>query len=57
MLCKSSHVGSKEKSDMAFEVWGEYKDRFVRVAGAWKIAERSMIIYNEIGTREVLGAE
>lgn len=54
---RCSHVGGKGRENLFFEVWGEYRDELRRLGGQWRIARRQMIIYHEIGTREVLAPE
>lgn len=54
---RASHVGGKGREGLFFEVWGEYRDSLVKQAGMWRIARREMVIFHEIGTRDVLAAE
>lgn len=54
---RASHAGGKGREADFFEVWGEYRDSLVKQDGHWRIAKREMIIYHEIGSRDVLAPE
>lgn len=54
---RASHAGGKGREGIFFEVWGEYRDTLQKQDGGWRIAKREMIIYHEIGTRDVLAPE
>ncbi len=54
---RASHAGGQGREGAFFEVWGEYSDTLKKQEGCWRIAKRAMIIYHEIGTRDVLAPE
>lgn len=56
-LLRASHAGGKGREGLFFEVWGEYRDSLKKQDGQWRIARREMVIYHEIGTRDVLAPE
>jgi 3-phenylpropionate/cinnamic acid dioxygenase small subunit len=49
----ATHVG-KERPDLTYDMFGIYRDRLVRTPQGWRIAHRSLEIFHERGTREVL---
>ena len=54
---RAAHSGAGGKKDLFYEVWAEYRDELVKVGEQWQITKREMIIYKEIGSRDVLGPE
>ncbi len=54
---RAAHAGRGDKASQLYEVWAEYQDKLVRTEDGWRIHERTMVIFNETGTRDVLGAE
>ena len=54
---RASHAGGQGKEGLFFEVWGEYRDQLCVLDGQWRIAKRQMVIFHEIGTRDVLAPE
>ncbi len=54
---RAAHMGIGEHEGVFYEVWGEYKDKLQCFDGEWRIIERKMVIYQEIGPRDVLKAE
>ncbi len=54
---RAFHAGAGARRDSYYEVFGEYRDRLVRMRDGWRIAHRQMRVAIERGTREVLGPE
>lgn len=53
---RAVHAGRDEKSGLTYEVWAEYRDKLARTAEGWRIIERRMVVFNETGSRDVLGS-
>ena len=53
---RAVHAGSGQRTDLTYEIWGEYRDRLVRTADGWRIAARELEVFRETGTRDVLAA-
>lgn len=51
---RAAHAGKGERSELFYEVWAEYQDKLVKVDKQWLITERTMRVYHEVGTRDVL---
>lgn len=51
---RAVHAGSGPRSDLTYEIWGEYRDRLVRTDKGWRIADRELEVFRETGTRDVL---
>jgi 3-phenylpropionate/cinnamic acid dioxygenase small subunit len=51
---RAAHAGLGEEKNMFYEVWAEYRDTLIRQPSGWRIAQRSMVIQKEVGSRAVL---
>lgn len=54
---RAAHAGAAGKEGLLYEVWAEYKDELRCIDDHWLIVKREMQVYNEVGSRDVLGAE
>lgn len=52
---RAAHAGTGAQAGMLYEVWAEYEDQFLDTADGWRIVRRTMHVYHETGSREVLG--
>jgi 3-phenylpropionate/cinnamic acid dioxygenase small subunit len=52
---RAAHAGRGDTASLTYEVWAEYRDHLVRTPAGWRISERRMVVFNETGTRDVLG--
>jgi hypothetical protein len=52
---RAAHRGAPPREHLAYEVWGQYEDRWRRTEDGLKIAARRMRVDCELGTRDVLG--
>lgn len=52
---RAAHAGAAGKEDLLYEVWAEYKDELRCIDDHWLIVKREMRVYNEVGSRDVLG--
>ncbi len=51
---RAAHAGAADKKGELYEVWAEYKDELRCVDDHWLIVKREMLVYNELGNRDVL---
>ncbi len=54
---RAVHSGLGEQQDVYYEVWAEYIDLWQRTDDGWRISQREMVVYKEVGSRAVLGPE
>ncbi len=54
---RAAHAGAAGKEGLLYEVWAEYKDELRCIDDHWLVTKREMLVYNEVGSREVLGPE
>jgi 3-phenylpropionate/cinnamic acid dioxygenase small subunit len=52
---RAAHRGAGESAGQTYDCLGEYRDRWVRTGGGWRIAHRAMVVTLEFGSRKVLG--
>jgi hypothetical protein len=51
---RAHHVGRGDEASLAYECFGEYRDRLVRTPEGWRIRHRAMRVTHETGTRAIL---
>ena len=52
---RAFHVGAGATAGRTYECLGDYEDRWIRDAGRWLLAARTVRIRAEIGDRAVIG--
>lgn len=51
---RAYHFGTRELARTTYEMLGEYRDEIVRTEAGWRSHHRTLRVWGEIGTREVL---
>jgi len=51
---RAHHTGRGAEAQLAYECFGEYRDRLIRTPEGWRIRHRTMRVTHETGTRAIL---
>lgn len=55
---QAGHFGRDQYSQSRYEMWGEYRDRWLLTTTGWRIIQRQLHVVHEFGDREhVLGSQ
>ena len=52
---RAFHAAKDPGTPQTYELFGEYRDDLIRTPAGWRIAKRSMRVFHELGTQDILG--